>query len=110
MSDYDRPPGQAPDPPPIHDHVTERTTIVTTETGHRSSGGWIVAILLVVALLAILFLVFGDRFGRAAEDVGVNVNIDAPKVEIPDTVKIEVPEKVEVDLPDAGKDNGNSAK
>lgn len=109
MSDYDRPPGQTPDPPPVYDHVTERTTIVTTETGGRSSGVWIVAILLVVALLAILFLVFGDRFGRA-EDIGVNVNIDAPKVEIPDTVKIDVPDKVEVDLPDAVKGDGNSAK
>jgi hypothetical protein len=98
MTDYDREPGSdaAGDPTPPREHVTERTTIVTAE--RRGGGsGWIIAIVLLIALFAVLFLVFGDRFGRAADDVGVNVNIDTPDIEIPDKVKVELPDEITVD-------------
>ncbi|PSJ39988.1 hypothetical protein C7I55_13955 [Sphingomonas deserti] len=65
--------------------------MVTTERG-RGGGGWIVAILLLVALVAVLYFVFGNRLGRAADDVGVNVNID-----VPDKVKVELPDEITVD-------------
>ena len=91
MSDYDRDPG------PTREHVTERTTVVTSDGGRRGGGGWIVAVVLLIALLVVLFLVFGKGLTGAADEVGVNVNIDAPKVDIPDNVKVEVPEEIKID-------------
>ena len=91
MGDYNRDSG------PERERVTERTTVVTDTGGRRGGGGWIVAIVALVALLILLFFVFGNGFNKAADDVGVNVNIDAPKVEIPDSVKVEVPDEIKVD-------------
>ena len=77
---------------------TERTTIIQTDGGRdRGGGGVILAVVLILALLAVLYFVFSGSFNRAADEVGVNVNIEAPKVEMPN---IEVPDKIELKVPD----------
>lgn len=69
--------------------VTHETTVINTG-GDRGGGGTIVA-LVVVALLALgAFLFFGGYLQSAADDLNVNVNVEAPKVELPD-VTIETP-------------------
>jgi hypothetical protein len=76
---------------------TERTTIIQTDGGREGRGGGVLlAVVLILALLAVLYFVFGGGFNRAADKVGVNVNVDAPKIDIPDKVEIKVPEKIEV--------------
>jgi hypothetical protein len=95
MGDYDR------DREPIRD--TERTTIVHTDGGGRG-GGMVIAVVLIIAVLALLYFLFGGNLNRAADEVGVNVNVDTPKVEVPDVkipdVDINVPENVNIDLSD----------
>lgn len=76
---------------------TERTTIIQTDGGGRGGGGVILAVVLVLALLALLYFLFSGSFNRAADEVGVNVNVEAPKVEMPD---IDVPDKIELKVPD----------
>ena len=75
---------------------TERTTIIQTGGGRdRGGGGVILAVVLIVALLAILYFVFSGSFNRAADSVGVNVNVETPKVDMPS-----MPEKIELKVPD----------
>jgi len=103
MTDPDR------DREPVRE--TERTTIVQTGRG-GGGGGVIVAIVAILALLVLLYLFFGGGLNRAADEVGVNVNIAAPKVELPD-VNIKVPEKIEVPnlkIETEKKPDGNTAK
>ena len=95
MGDYDR------DRETVRE--TDRTTVVTSDGGGRGGSGWIIAILLLVALLAILFFLFGGGLNRAADEVGVNVNVEAPDVSLPDKVELKVPEEVTVDT------DGNSS-
>lgn len=77
---------------------TERTTIIQTDGGRdRSGGGVLLAVVLILALLAVLYFVFSGGFNRAADDVGVNVNVGAPKVELP---KVSLPDKIEVKVPE----------
>jgi hypothetical protein len=91
MSDYDR------DREPVRD--TERTTTTVVQTdGGRGGGGVLLAVVVIVALLAVLYFVFSGSFNRAADEVGVNVNVEAPKIAVPD-VNLKVPEKIEVDVP-----------
>jgi hypothetical protein len=104
MGDYNR------DGAPEREHITERTTIVTDTGERRGGGGWAIGLLVLIVLLVVLFLVFGNVFNRAADQVGVNVAIDAPKVEMPDSVKIEVPDEVKVEVPDEIKVETNSAQ
>ena len=69
--------------------VERETTVINT--GGGGGGGGTVAALLVLAVIAIAaFLWFGGYLQRAADDVDVNVNVEAPKVELPD-IKIETP-------------------
>ncbi|MEA3010572.1 MAG: hypothetical protein QOJ91_2264 [Sphingomonadales bacterium] len=79
---------------------TERTTIIQTDGGRdRSGGGVLLAVVLILALLAVLYFVFSGGFNRAANDVGVNVNVDAPKlpsVSLPDKIEVKVPEEIHV--------------
>jgi preprotein translocase subunit SecF len=86
MGDHDR------DREPIRE--SERTTIVQTGGG-GGGGGVIVAIVLILAVLALLFLFFGGNLNKAADKVGVNVNVDAPKIQLPD-VNVKIPEKIEI--------------
>jgi hypothetical protein len=70
--------------------VTHETTVINTGGGGGGSGGTIVA-LLVLAVIAIgAFLFFGGYLQNAADDLDVNVNVAAPRVELPD-VTIETP-------------------
>jgi len=107
MSDHDR------DREPERVRETDRTTTVvhTDGGGRRGGGGVLIAVLLIVALLALLFFLFGGNMNRAADEVGVNVDVDVPKVEVPD-VDLKVPEKIEVDVPKEieVKTEGNSAQ
>lgn len=96
MSDYDRN-GQLP---PERETVRESdTTIIHTDTGRsRGGGGTIIAVVLLLAVLALLFYLFGGGLNNAADEVGVNVNVDMPKVEMPD---VEIPD---VKVPDVDID------
>ncbi len=68
----------------------ERETTVINTGGERSGGGTVVALVVLVVVAVALFLFFGGYLQRAADEVDINVNVDAPKVELPD-VKIEAP-------------------
>jgi len=90
-------------------HDTERTTIIQTDGGNRGGGGVILAVVLILALLAVLYFVFSGGFNRAADSVGVNVNVETPKVEMPnmpDKIELNVPDKIDVTT-DGG---GNKSK
>jgi hypothetical protein len=78
---------------------TERTTIIQTDGGRDRGGGGgvLLAVVLILALLAVLYFVFSGSFNRAADSVGVNVNVETPKVEIP---KVDMPDKIELTVPD----------
>ncbi|HMJ94025.1 MAG TPA: hypothetical protein VK472_08000 [Allosphingosinicella sp.] len=78
---------------------SERTTIITSDGDRGRGGGAIIAVVVILAVLILLFVLFGGSLNKAADEVGVNVNVDTPKVEVPN-VDINVPEKIEVDLPD----------
>lgn len=93
MSDNDR------DREPIRD--TERTTVVHTESDRGRGGGVLIAVVLIIALLVLLFVLFGGSLNKAADEVGVNVDVEMPKadVQIPD-IDVNIPENVNVQLPD----------
>ncbi|HEX8379434.1 MAG TPA: hypothetical protein VF619_02655 [Allosphingosinicella sp.] len=77
---------------------TERTTIIQTDGGRdRGGGGVILAVVVILALLAVLYFVFSGSFNRAADSVGVNVNVEAPKVDMPN---VKMPESIELKVPD----------
>ena len=86
-----------PDREPIRE--TERTTIITSDGDRGGGGGIIIAVVVIIAVLILLFVLFGGSLNKAADEVGVNVDVETPKVEMPN-VDINVPEKIEVDLPD----------
>jgi hypothetical protein len=78
---------------------TERTTIIQTDGGRdRGGGGVILAVLLILVLLGVLYFLFSGSFNRAADKVGVNVNVEAPKVDMPN---VEMPDKIELKVPDS---------
>ena len=79
---------------------SEHTTIITTDGKSGGGGGAIIAVVAILAILILLFVLFGGSLNKAADEVGVNVDIETPKVEMPN-IDINVPEKIEVDLPDA---------
>jgi len=114
MSDYDRdrePIGE-PASEPIHD--TERTTIIHTDSDRGRGGSVLIAVVLIIAVLALLFILFGGNLNRAADEVGVNVDVDTPKIDlkVPD-VNINVPDNIKVELPDVDvetKDEGEAEK
>ena len=86
-----------PDREPLRE--SERTTIITSDGGRRGGSGAIIAVVVILAVLILLFVLFGGGLNKAADEVGVNVDVETPKVEMPN-VDINVPEKIEVDLPD----------
>jgi hypothetical protein len=121
MGDYDRDrePERTPDTDrtdrePERIRETDRTTTVvhTDGGGRRGGGGVLLAVGLIVALLVVLFFLFGGNLNRAADEVGVNVDVDAPKVEMPD-VELKVPDKIDVEVPDVevkADGDGNKAE
>jgi hypothetical protein len=99
MTDPDR------DPERIRD--TERTTIIQTGDGdRRGGGGMIIAIVLILGLVVLAFVLFGGGLNRAADEVGVNVNVDTPDINVKIPDKIEIP-NVEVKTE---KSEGNQSK
>jgi hypothetical protein len=105
MSDYDR------EPEAVRETERTNTTVVTTGGDRGGGGGVLLAVLVILVLLAVLYFVFSGSFNRAADKVGVNVNVDAPKVEVPD-VNVKVPDKIELKVPDEVKvdTDGNKSK
>ena len=75
----------------MDERPVERETVVVESGGDRGGGGGAVAAILVVLVIAVLaFLFFGGYLQRAADETNINVDVQAPKVELPD-VKIETP-------------------
>lgn len=63
--------------------VERETTVINT--GNGGGGGGIIALVVVlIAAAVIAFLFFNGYFERAADEVGVNVNVEAPDVKMPD--------------------------
>lgn len=63
--------------------VERETTIINT--GERSGGGGAITAIVVLVVLGVLaFLFFGGYLQRAADEVDINVNVEAPNVELPD--------------------------
>ena len=60
--------------------VERETTVISTGGG----GGAIAAIVVVLLLGLLAFLYLGGYLGRAADGTDINVNVDVPKVEVPD--------------------------
>ena len=85
------------------EHRVERETTVIHAGERRGGGGLVAAIVLLLAVIVLLFLFFGGYFERAADEVGVNVNVEAPEVQVPD---VELPEEIDVDVtPSEGGNN-----
>ncbi|HYI40924.1 MAG TPA: hypothetical protein VE053_11460 [Allosphingosinicella sp.] len=108
MTDPDR----ERDIPPETVRETERTTIIQTDGGRdRGGGGVILAVVVIVALLGLLYFIFSGNFNSAADSVGVNVNVESPKVELP---SVDLPDKIELNVPDEIKvktdGDGNKAR
>jgi predicted metalloprotease len=96
----------------VHDTERTNTTVVTTGGDRGGGGGVLLAVLVIVVLLAVLYFVFSGSFNRAADKVGVNVNVDTPKVAVPD-INLKVPDKIEVKVPDVNVKtdaDGNKAR
>jgi hypothetical protein len=64
-------------------HVERETVVVSSDRG-GGGGGAIAVIVIVLALAVLAFLFFGGYFNRAADEIGVNVNVEAPNVKMPD--------------------------
>ncbi|MEA3013820.1 MAG: hypothetical protein QOD42_2365 [Sphingomonadales bacterium] len=80
--------------------VTHETTVINT--GERRGGaGTLIAIVLVLIVATLAFLYFGGYLQRAAKSTNINVNVDAPKIELPD---------VHIERPKSEPPAGNSAK
>lgn len=85
---------------------TERTTIIQTGGRERGGGGVLLAVILVLALLAVLYFVFSGSFNRAADEVGVDVKVEAPNIEVPDKIELKVPDEIDVTT-DGGGNKSN---
>jgi hypothetical protein len=63
--------------------VTHETTVINT--GERGGGAGMVAALVVVVILALAaFLYFGGYLRHVADKTDIDVNVNVPKVELPD--------------------------
>lgn len=77
--------------------VERETTVIATQGG--GGGGAMVAILVVLLLGLLAFLYFGGYLGRTVDGTDINVNVDVPKVEVPD---------VDVNLPPPSQPENSS--
>jgi hypothetical protein len=63
--------------------VTHETTVINT--GERSGGGSVVAVLVVLVIVAVaLFVYFGGYLDRGASKTDIDINVAVPKIELPD--------------------------
>ena len=86
-------------------HVEHETTVINTGE-RRGGGGLIAAIVLLLVVLVLAFLFFSGSFNRAADEVGINVNVDAPDINVPE---VKVPDvDIDVTPSDDGGSGGNS--
>ena len=102
MDERDRT-GIEPDRVEPERHIERETTVIHTGE-RRGGGGLIAAIVLLLVVLVLAFLFFSGSFDRAADEVGVNVNVEAPDVEIPE---VDIPE-VDIDVAPSEGGDGNS--
>ena len=82
---------------------TERTTIIQSDGDRGGGGGVVLALVALLVLGAVLFLLFGDGLGRGGDEGDVNVNIEAPEIDVPD-INVTLPETVE------GEGDGNASE
>lgn len=80
--------------------VTHETTVINTGE-RRGGGGTVIAIVLVLILATLAFLYFGGYLQRAAKSTNINVNVAAPKIDLPD---------INIERPKSEPPAGNSAK
>ncbi len=108
MTDGDRDPLRERGPETVRE--TDRTTIVQTGGGGRGRGGGLaIALLLLVAVVALLFFLFGGGLNRAGDELGVDVDVETPKIEAPDIdVKLPDVHVSDVKLPDVNVDTDGS--
>ena len=59
------------------DDVDRETTVIATDGG-GGGGGTIIAVILLIAILGLLFYLFGDRLMGGSKDADINVNVSAP--------------------------------
>ena len=59
------------------DDADRETTVITTGDG-GGGGGTIVAVILIIAVLGLLFYLFGDRLMGGTKDTKIHVNVSAP--------------------------------
>ena len=72
--------------------VERETTVIQTGDGGGGGGGVILAVVLLVIIAIGAFLYFGGGLERTADKVDLDVNVAAPKVDLPD-IDIDVPEQ-----------------
>jgi hypothetical protein len=59
------------------DDVERETTVIATDGG-GGGGGTILAVILLIAVLGLLFYLFGDRLMGGSKDTKIDVNVSAP--------------------------------
>ena len=64
--------------------VERETVVVSSDRGGGGGGGAIAAILVILVIAVLAFLFFGGYLQRAADKTDINVNVAAPKIELPD--------------------------
>jgi len=87
----------------MEDREVERETVVVTGGRGGGGGGAIAGILVILVIAVLAFLYFSGYLQRAADKTDINVNVTAPKIELPD-VRIETPPPAQQQQPaDANK-------
>jgi len=64
--------------------VVHETTVIEGGRGGGGGGGLIALVILVIVLGVAAFLYFNGYLGRAADKADINVNVAAPKIDLPD--------------------------
>jgi hypothetical protein len=63
--------------------TVRETTVINTGERSGSGGSLLLVVLLLIIVAVGAFLYFDDFFGRGAANVDVDVNIAAPKIDLP---------------------------
>ena len=70
----------------------ERDTTVIATDGGGGSGGTIAAILVLLILAVLGFLYFNGSLGGGGDETNLNVNVEAPNIDVPDKIDVDLPE------------------